>query len=234
LSHRPPNSVVALISDHGMEGIYKRVALNRALQDAGLLFLDRQGRVDLSKTAIIYPAVNNGYLLVNSTDRKNGIVTPEERATIIAKARDALLAIRDGERAVVKAIYDPERDGAARGLGGEVGGDLYVELASGYDFDPRFGAGPLITDSDPYGTHGADPTRASMRTLMVLNGPGVRAGQKLNDVRIIDFAPTLARLLGITNPKNATGRVLNDALVAPAGAAPPLAAPNRASQENHP
>src|SRR5262249_18692261 len=114
LSHRPPNSVIALISDHGMQGIYKRVALNRALQEAGLLFLDHQGRVDLSKTAIIYPAVNNGYLLVNGTDRKNGIVAPEERAAVIAKARAALLAIRDGERAVVKTIYDPKSNGAER------------------------------------------------------------------------------------------------------------------------
>jgi len=234
LSHRPPGSVVALISDHGMQGIYKRVALNRALQDAGLLFLDHQGRVDLSKTAIIYPAVNNGYLLVNSTDRKSGIVTPEERASVIAKARAALLAIRDGERAVVKTIYDAETDGATRGLGGEVGGDLYVELASGYDFDPRLGAGPLITDAEPYGMHGADPTQPSMRTLMVLNGPGVRAGQKLKDVRNIDFAPTLARLLGIAKPKDATGHVLDGALVSPEVTAPPIATPNKASQEIDP
>src|ERR1044071_444704 len=234
LSHRPPNSLFALISDHGMQGIYKRVALNRALQDAGLLSLDSQGRVDLSKTAIIYPAVNNGYLLLNSADRKNGIVTSEERATVSAKARAALLAIRDGERAVVKAIYDAETDGAARGLGGEVGGDLYVELAPGHDFDPRLGAGPLITDAEPYGTHGADPTQASMRTLMVLNGPGVRAGQRLTDVRIVDFAPTLAQLLGIAKPKSATGRVLQDALVAPGAAATPLAGPNQTSQENRP
>jgi predicted AlkP superfamily phosphohydrolase/phosphomutase len=234
LSHRPPNSLFALISDHGMQGIYRRVALNRALQDAGLLSLDSQGRVDLSKTAIIYPAVNNGYLLVNSTDRKNGIVTSEERATVSAKARAALLAIRDSERAVVKAIYDAQTDGAARGLGGEVGGDLYVELAPGYDFDPRLGAGPLITDAEPYGTHGAEPTQASMRTLMVLNGPGVRAGQRLTDVRIVDFAPTLAQLLGIAKPKSATGRVLQDALVAPGAAATPLAGPNQTSQENRP
>ena len=59
-----------------------------------------------------------------------------------------------------------------------------------------------------------------MRTLMALNGPGVRAGQKLADVRIIDFAPTLARLLGIANPKNATGRVLNNALAAPVTGTP--------------
>jgi len=233
LIHRPPDCVVAVISDHGMQGIYKRVALNRALQEAGLLFLDPQGRVDLSKTEIIYPAVNNGYLLINSSDRKNGIVAPEARAAVIAKTRTALLAVRDGERAVVKMVYDAETDRTGRGLGGEFGGDLYVELAPGYDFDARLGSGPLITDAEPYGTHGADPMLPSMRTLMVLNGPGVRAGQKLTGVRIIDFAPTLAQLLGIAKPLNATGRVLNDALAAPVAAAPPLAAPNQASQENH-
>ena len=234
LSRRPPNSLFAVISDHGMQGINKRVALNRALQEAGLLFLDGQGKVDLSKTRILYPAVNNGYLLINSTDRKSGIVAPEERAALIAKARDALLAIRDGERAVVKSVYDAETEGTSRELGGEVGGDLYVDLAPGYDFDPRLGAGPLITDTEPYGTHGADPMQASMRTLMVLNGPGVRAGQKLANVRIIDFAPTLARLIGIPKPKDATGRVLNEALAPSIIGAPPLEQRQKSSQESLP
>jgi predicted AlkP superfamily phosphohydrolase/phosphomutase len=234
LSRRPPNSIFALISDHGMQGIYKRVALNRALQEAGLLFLDAQGKIDLNKTQILYPAVNNDYLLINSTDRKSGIVAPEERAAVIAKARDALLAIRDGERAVVKSVYDAETEGTSREIGGEVGGDLYVELAPGYDFDPRIGAGPLITDTEPYGTHGADPMQASMRTLMVLNGPGVRAGQKLANVRIIDFAPTLAQLMGISKPKDATGRVLGEAFAAQIDDAPGLGQPKNVSQENLP
>jgi predicted AlkP superfamily phosphohydrolase/phosphomutase len=234
LARRPPNSIFALISDHGMQGIYKRVALNRALQEAGLLFLDAQGKIDLNKTQILYPAVNNGYLLINSTDRKSGIVAPEERAAVIAKARDALLAIRDGERAVVKSVYDAETEGTSREIGGEVGGDLYVELAPGYDFDPRIGAGPLITDTEPYGTHGADPMQASMRTLLVLNGPGVRAGQKLADVRIIDFAPTLARLIGIPKPKDATGQVLDEGLAPPTVGAPPLEQRQKSSQESLP
>jgi predicted AlkP superfamily phosphohydrolase/phosphomutase len=161
-------------------------------------------------------------------------VAPEERAALIAKARDALLAIRDGERAVVKSVYDAETEGTSREIGGEVGGDLYVELAPGYDFDPRIGAGPLITDTEPYGTHGADPMQASMRTLMVLNGPGVRAGQKLANVRIIDFAPTLAQLMGISKPKDATGRVLGEAFAAQIDDAPGLDQPKNVSQENLP
>jgi len=215
LAKRPADCVFALISDHGLQGINKRVALNRVLQEGGLLTLDIQGKVDLAKTKVIYPAVNNGYLLINSQDRKNGIVAQEERAEVVRKTRELLASIRDGEREVVKAIYDAETDGPAMGIGGDVGGDIYVELADGYDFDARIGSGPWITDAEPYGNHGANPQQLSMRTLMVLNGPGIRAGEKLADVRIIDFAPTLAWLLHLPPPKDATGRVLYEAFVEP-------------------
>jgi arylsulfatase A-like enzyme len=51
-----------------------------------------------------------------------------------------------------------------------------------------------------------------MRTIMVLNGPGVTPGRMLRDIRTIDFAPTLAELLGISAPRQAAGRVLTEAL----------------------
>jgi predicted AlkP superfamily phosphohydrolase/phosphomutase len=213
LAKRPAEVLFALISDHGMQGINKRVALNHILRQNGLLFLDGQGRVDLSKTKVLYPAVNNGYLLVNSKDRKGGIVAPDERAEVVRATRELLLAIRDSERDVVKAVFDAASDGPAMGIGGEVGGDIYVELAPGFDFDPRISGGTLISDAEPYGMHGANPGQASMQTLMVLNGPGVRAGVKLQNVRIIDFAPTLAWLLNLPRPKDATGRVLYEAFV---------------------
>jgi predicted AlkP superfamily phosphohydrolase/phosphomutase len=212
LSKREPNTLVTLISDHGMQGINKRVALNRALQDSGLLVLNAQEKIDLTQTKVIYPAVNNGYLLINSKDRKNGIVSPEDRASVVSKTCDALMSIRDGERTVVKAIYDAETEGVRMGIGGETGGDLYVDLAPGYDFDPRVGPGALVSDAEPYGNHGTNPEDPTMRTLMVFNGPSIRVGQKLSDVRAIDFAPTLAWLLNLPEPKNAAGRVLFEAL----------------------
>jgi predicted AlkP superfamily phosphohydrolase/phosphomutase len=215
MTHRTENTIVALISDHGMEGTHKLVAINKLLQEKGILAVDPRGRVDLVGTKAIYPPINNGYLLINSTDRKGGIVRPEERDDLIQRIRELLFEIRDGDRQVVTAVYDAHAEGKAMGIGGESGGDIYIDLLPGYELDPRPGAAELITRREPHGMHGFNPVRPSMRTLMVLNGPGVRAGQRLSGVRIIDFAPTLAELLGVPIPKDATGRILHEAFAHP-------------------
>jgi predicted AlkP superfamily phosphohydrolase/phosphomutase len=206
---------VALISDHGMEGIHSLVAINKLLQDKGILVIDERGRVDLARTKAIYPSINNGYLLINSTDRKGGIVAPEERRDLVRRIRDILSEVRDGDRQVITSVYDATTDGNAMGIGGESGGDIYIDLAPGYEPDARIGATELVTKREPHGMHGFNPLRPSMRTLMVLAGPGIRAGSYLQGVRIIDFAPTLAELLRIPIPKEATGKVLREALSIP-------------------
>jgi predicted AlkP superfamily phosphohydrolase/phosphomutase len=211
LAKRPADAVFALISDHGIQGIYKRVALNQVLQQNGFLTVDAQGRVDLAKTKVLYPSVNSGFLMINGSERKKGIVSNHERGELVQKVRNTLLALRDGERQVVTAVIDAKAQGELKGIGGDTGGDLYVELAHGYDFDPRIGLATVFTEIEPQGQHGANPEQASMRTLMVLNGPNIRAGQKLKSPRIIDFAPTLSWSLNLPKPKDATGRVLYEA-----------------------
>ncbi len=215
MTHRTENTIVALISDHGMEGTHRLVAINKLLQEKGILAVDERGRVDLARTKAIYPAINNGYLLINSTDRKGGIVSPEERDDLIERIRELLFEIRDGERQVVTGVYNAQTDGDAMGIGGESGGDIYIDLLPGYEPDPKLGAPELVAKREPHGMHGFTPLRPSMRTLMVLNGPGVRAGQQLRGVRILDFAPTLAELLRVPIPKDATGRVLYEAFSEP-------------------
>jgi len=215
LANRPSNTIIALVSDHGMEGINKLVAINRVLQQHDLLIMDGQSRVDLGKTKAFYPTINNGYLLINSTNRKNGIVTPEERSEILRRIREALFSLRDAERPVITDIIDSQTSGAAMGIGGESGGDIYLDILPGYDFDGGLGPGPLITTREPHGNHGFNPLRSSMRTIMVLNGPGIAAGQMLRGVRIIDFAPSLAKLLRLPAFKDASGRVIEEAFSKP-------------------
>jgi predicted AlkP superfamily phosphohydrolase/phosphomutase len=215
MTHRTENTIVALISDHGMEGTHRLVAINKLLQEKGILAVDERGRVDLPRTKAIYPAINNGYLLINSTDRKGGIVSPEERNDLIQRIRELLFEIRDGERQVVTGVYNAQTDGDAKGIGGESGGDIYIDLLPGYEPDPKLGAAELVAKREPHGMHGFNPLRPSMRTLMVLNGPGVQVGHQLHGVRILDFAPTLAELLKVPIPKDATGRVLYEAFSEP-------------------
>jgi predicted AlkP superfamily phosphohydrolase/phosphomutase len=215
MERRPENTVLALISDHGVEGTNKILYLNKVLQQAGLLALDAQGRVDLAKTKVIYPAIDSGYLLINATERKNGIVPVEERAELVGRVRELLLAIRDEGRQVVTGVDDAQSDGAAPGIGGGSGGDLYLDLLPGYRLDAKLNASEVIGSQEPHGVHGFNPIRASMRTIMVLNGPGIKAGQRLRDARLIDFAPTLAKLLSVPTPIDAIGSVLQDALAEP-------------------
>ena len=215
MERRPENTVFALISDHGMEGTNKVVYLNKVLQQAGLLTLDARGRVDLAKSKVVYPAIDNGYLLINSTERKNGIVTVENRAELVRRVRELLLAIRDDGRQVVTNVEDAQSDEATPGIGGESGGDLYVDLLPGYRLDAKLNASEIIGRQEPHGIHGFNPIRASMRTIIVLNGPGIKASQRLRDARLVDFAPTLAKLLGIPAPIDAIGSDLQDALAEP-------------------
>ena len=85
------------------------------------------------------------------------------------------------------------------------------DLSTGYAPDAKIGAAELVTQREPHGMHGFNPRKSTMRTIMVLNGRGIRSGQKLTDVRIIDFAPTLAKLVDLPVPGGATGRVLAEA-----------------------
>jgi predicted AlkP superfamily phosphohydrolase/phosphomutase len=212
VARRPENTLVTVVSDHGMESVAKSIAINRALERAGLLVLNDKGQPDLTRTKAFYPPVNNGYLLINSTNRKSGIVTHAERGNVVRRIKAALLEIRDEGKAVITALHDAQRDDKKEGIGGDTGGDIYLDPLPGYDFDPRTGPGEIVMTHAPHGMHGFNPARPSMRTIMVLNGPGVAPGKRLTDVRLIDFAPTLAKLMGLPVPKDASGVVLREAL----------------------
>src|SRR4029077_8143313 len=55
MAHRTDDTIVALISDHGMEGTHRLVAVNKLLRESGILAMDERGRVDLAGTKAIYP-----------------------------------------------------------------------------------------------------------------------------------------------------------------------------------
>ena len=72
--------------------------------------------------------------------------------------------------------------------------------------------------------HGQSPTvvhrlytqhRHGPDGVLLLHGPGVRRGQRLDSSHVLDVFPTVLALLGLPLPADAEGRVLDDAFEAP-------------------
>jgi predicted AlkP superfamily phosphohydrolase/phosphomutase len=204
--------VLAVGADHGLSGAAGVVRPNVALARAGLLALDGQGRVDLARTQAVYFPGNSGFVVLNRASRPGGVVAPEGEEAVRRQAEAALRGLTDPAtgRAVMANVRDA-RSAGEPALGGPHGGDLYLEVAPGYDLSPDL-QGEAVGPMSPRGVHSGAPGRPELRAAFTLAGPGVAAGVDLGDIRQIDVAPTLCALLGLDPPKHATGRVLDEAL----------------------
>lgn len=200
---------VLVVSDHGMAATNRRLHLNLALEQAGLLALDADRRIDLSRTrALALPLADNS-VAVNTVDRLGGIVPMEEKESVIQDVRRALASIQDpdtGERVVLEILAP-----ATKGLiqpGGPGTGDLFVELAPGYEPSTSTRSALVIEPTEPSGTHGYLPTRRDMRAIFGAYGPRVPPGSNLGRVRAIDVVPTVLDLLGLDAPEALPGHSL--------------------------
>lgn len=208
------DTVVAVASDHGMTGLKWKFHLNVPLREAGLLALKPDGRVDLARTQVLYAPNDGGYLMVNHVGRKGGIVPKDRIDAVLAKAQAVLapLEAHDG-LPVVTRFLKPDAENAALGVGGPTGGELYLDLRPGYYFDADWKGQDLYSPLEPGSAgHVFDPRRPDMHAIQAYWGPGVKKGVAIGPVRNIDLAPTVARLLGMPAPANATGRVLSEVL----------------------
>src|SRR5204862_3932052 len=80
--------------------------------------------------------------------------------------------------------------------GGFPGAHVVLEARPGYMF-ARAADGELVSLSTGFaGSHGYDPRRPEMRASFLIRGPRVRHDRDLGVVRLLDVAPTIARLLG--------------------------------------
>jgi Type I phosphodiesterase / nucleotide pyrophosphatase len=209
LVRRSPGAALFVGGDHGMRATWRTFRPNVALARAGLLATTAAGRIDLARTQALSPS---GYwIALNRTAWKDGIVPPEREAQVLDAAERALLAARgnDGAPIVTRTWRAAEHD--SLGLGGPVGGDLYYELAPGYNWTAS-AAGPLTQPGTPAGAHGFPSVSADMRTVLCAEGAAFPA-RRIGPARIIDAAPTVAAWLGIAPPPHAAGRSLLDELM---------------------
>ena len=140
-----------------------------------------------------------------SFDRARDLPILERVLTRVGHAPGIARIVRPGEFA---ALGYPEYD-ANYFVPGHylIAGDITTHLV----LNAKSSSTGRQARSRPYHGHGYFPDHPSMRAALVLSGRGIAAGARLDNVRNIDVAPTIAVLLGLDLP-TATGRVLKEAL----------------------
>jgi predicted AlkP superfamily phosphohydrolase/phosphomutase len=204
-----PEATLVVTGDHGMEGNGRVFYPNVALKQAGLLEVDARGQIDLERSRAVFLYSHGGGVYVNSTRWRNGTVPAPERDAVKQAAARALLAARDPADGspLVRAVFDPDIDGDALGIGGTYAPDLYVDPALGYQTFRSAASDAVTADGHAagYGAHGPAPWRRNLHAIFYAAGPRVQPGVRLGVIRTIDIAPTVTQLLGVPRPADARG-----------------------------
>jgi len=188
----------AVVSDHGHLSVKQMFNPNVLLADAGLITLDSNGKI------VDWDAYCNSTSLscqIMLKDRNN--------QKIREKLENILYRMRDTPAYGVECVYNKEEVHREQHLTGDF--DYVLE---GRD-STSFGAaciGPVIVtpDNSDYklsvASHGHLPHKGPQPVFMI-TGPDVQKGVVIPRQRIIDEAPTFAKILGFEMP-DAKGRAM--------------------------
>lgn len=186
-------TTIIVTGDHGFQDVERTLFPNQVLAAAGLRDCPRAGE---GWRATVHIA--GGAAAV--------FVTPAGDPTT---ARLAETALRRAASSRLTIVSRQDLDA----MGAMPGAAFAIEAAPGFDLSGSC-ARPQMKRETPAirrGSHGFLPFRPSMATGFIAAGPGVRAGGVLERIRLIDIAPTAARLLGIAAPV-VEGRVVEEIL----------------------
>ncbi|MBN1347046.1 MAG: alkaline phosphatase family protein [Phycisphaerae bacterium] len=224
------DTLLAVLSDHGLMPSRRSVNVNNYLADNGFLATKHsatEGRkieIDWSKTCAVAHPFSQIWINKKCCD-PDGIV---ERGAEYERARDEVIAaLRDWKdpltgKHVMTHVFRGE-DGAFYGLGAPTDGDIRFYCQPGYSVFRSVQPTPdgqAVTDAQgPYlGDHGScEPTarlgRGSETAMCFLAGPGVRPGyERRYPLRISDVLPTALTALRWPLPANSEGGVAMDCL----------------------
>jgi predicted AlkP superfamily phosphohydrolase/phosphomutase len=203
-----------VMSDHGFASFRRGVNLNVWLQQEGYLHLLEGAKgekkwlreVDWRRTQAY--AIGLGGLYLNVKGREaQGIVEPQEVASLKQEIIEKLTGLRDGEGGSVAIARAMDTAAVNKGPYADLGPDITVGYAVGYR--ASWGAaqgqvcGPAMEDNTRRwsGDHCLDPDLV----------PGILLADRSlprDDASIVDLAPTILELFGVRAPGYMQGRSL--------------------------
>jgi predicted AlkP superfamily pyrophosphatase or phosphodiesterase len=201
-----------IVSDHGFAAVEKTFEPNVALVEEKLIELDATGWATDWKASAWTAGGSCAIVLKDPKDKETE-----------AKVVRLFNRLASGNRPPINRVVGPAE---IKRIGAIPNAVLMLDAAPGFTFDDNL-TGPAIHEAQNYrGTHGQLPSRAEMRSSLIVFGASARVGGRVPLARMIDIAPTAAAVLGLRFGE-IEGRPINE-LLKP-GTVPPAPAPRKKS-----
>jgi predicted AlkP superfamily pyrophosphatase or phosphodiesterase len=167
-----------VVSDHGFKGYTNEVRATVALQSAGL-----------ANAAYVLPEGGTGFLYINPTNSTEVTRKVIETMKSVEGVADVIAPDRFGTLGLPLPEADPQMF------------NFLLRAKPGYSFSGAKGGAVTAAVAQQAGSHGYLAEDPDLDAIFIASGYGVKAGTKLGDVRTIDVAPTIAKLLGVSLPR---------------------------------
>jgi len=207
-----PDTVVLVVSDHGIQRLDGKFNINDWLAEGGYLRLTAPVDVPtpLSRAPVDWAATKawargyGGQVYLNVRGREpQGMVRPEDVDALLAELEAGLtgLELPGGGRARVETV---RRDGVYDGPHADRCPDLFLQIEGlRYLTSDLVGHGDLFT---PVSALGPDDAGHAPAGFCALAGPGVPALGRFAALSLFDVAPTVLDLLQVEAPPGLEGR----------------------------
>jgi predicted AlkP superfamily pyrophosphatase or phosphodiesterase len=172
-----------ITGDHGFHRVHSEMRPNVVLRQAGLLRLGPDGRVSGWKAIAHRAAIR----LADPADAETAARVRALFADLAGGRYRGLLRLVEREELLAREADDQAL--------------LYLEPVEGYSVSESLEGEAFVGASTSRGTHGSLPELEGMHTGLLLSGAGVRRGVTAPLARMVDVAPTVARLLGFELPE---------------------------------
>ena len=188
-----------LVSDSGASKVEKEFNPNVLLVKKGWLATDDQGRIT-SWRAVAQSFGGSAAVFVKDPKDEDFIHEVETFFTQQSEKPDSPIWRIITRREATK-------------LGADSRVALYLDAAPFYAITAKTTGSPItnLTKGADRAARGYAPSRVEMRALFVIAGKGIKSGVQTPYARLIDIAPTVARLLGL-EMKTARGRVITEVI----------------------
>ena len=172
-----------LVSDHGFAEVTRKFEPNVVLVKEKLITLGADGKPTDWKAAA-WPAGGSCAIVLRDPNDK-------ETAARVTAIFSRIAASKGPINRVLNQAEMKRMEAVPTAV-------LMLDAAPGISFGEEL-TGPDTHDAKGYrGTHGQLPTRADMRSSLIVYGAGARVGAKMALARMIDIGPTAAAVLGLS------------------------------------